>query len=93
MEKILEWLNNNIPVVTGAAFAFCISLLTVREGSFRERRGVTDSEVARLTGVNQSTITRLRQGTQKKASADLYFRICAVFRSRFPADNPGASHD
>ena len=37
MEKILEWLNNNIPVVTGAAFAFCISLLTVREGSFRER--------------------------------------------------------
>lgn len=37
MEKILEWLNSNIPVVTGAAFAFCISLLTVREGSFRER--------------------------------------------------------
>lgn len=37
MEKILEWLNNNVPVVTGAAFAFCISLLTVREGSFRER--------------------------------------------------------
>ena len=37
MEKILEWLNSNIPVVTGAVFAFCISLLTVREGSFRER--------------------------------------------------------
>lgn len=37
MEKILEWLNNNVPVVTGAAFAFCISLMTVREGSFRER--------------------------------------------------------
>lgn len=47
-------------------------------------RGLTDSEVARLTGVSQSTITRIRQGTQKKASADLYFRICAVFRSRFP---------
>jgi transcriptional regulator with XRE-family HTH domain len=56
-------------------------------------RGVTDSEVARLTGVNQSTITRLRQGTQKKASADLYFRICAVYRSRFPEDTAGASHD
>lgn len=56
-------------------------------------RGVTDSEVARLTGVNQSTITRIRQGTQKKASADLYFRICAVFRSRFPEDTAGASHD
>ena len=37
MEKILEWLNNNIPVVTGAVFAFCISLMTIREGSFRER--------------------------------------------------------
>ena len=56
-------------------------------------RGVTDSEVARLTGVNQSTITRIRQGTQKKASADLYFRICSVFRSRFPEDTAGASHD
>lgn len=56
-------------------------------------RGVTDSEVARLTGVNQSTITRLRQGTQKKASADLYFRICAVYRSRFPEDTAGASHE
>lgn len=56
-------------------------------------RGVTDSEVARLTGVNQSTITRIRQGTQKKASADLYFRICAVYRSRFPEDTAGASHD
>ena len=56
-------------------------------------RGVTDSEVARLTGVNQSTITRIRQGTQKKASADLYFRICSVFRSRFPEDIAGASHD
>lgn len=56
-------------------------------------RGVTDSEVARLTGVNQSTITRLRQGTQKKASADLYFRICAVYRSRFPEDTAGAAYD
>lgn len=57
-------------------------------------RGVTDTEVARLTGVNQSTITRLRQGTQKKASADLYFRICSVFRSRFPAPElPEAAHD
>ena len=56
-------------------------------------RGVTDSEVARLTGVNQSTITRIRQGTQKKASADLYFRISAVYRSRFPEDTAGASHD
>ena len=56
-------------------------------------RGVTDSEVARLTGVNQSTITRIRQGTQKKASADLYFRICTVYRSRFPEDTAGASHD
>ena len=56
-------------------------------------RGVTDSEVARLTWVNQSTITRIRQGTQKKASADLYFRICSVFRSRFPEDTAGASHD
>ena len=37
MEKILEWLNSNIPVVTGAVFAFCISLMTIREGSFRER--------------------------------------------------------
>ena len=37
MEKILEWLNSNIPVVTGAAFAFTISLLTLREGSFGER--------------------------------------------------------
>lgn len=56
-------------------------------------RGVTDSEVARLTGVNQSTITRIRQGTQKKASADLYLRICSVFRSRFPEDTAGAPHD
>lgn len=56
-------------------------------------RGVTDSEVARLTGVNQSTITRIRQGTQKKASADLYLRICSVFRSRFPEDTAGAFHD
>ena len=38
-------------------------------------RGVTDSEVARLTGVNQSTITRLRQGTQKKASADKGYQL------------------
>ena len=56
-------------------------------------RGVSDSEVARLTGANQSTITRIRQGTQKKASADLYFRICAVYRSRFPEDTAGASHE
>ena len=37
MEKVLVWLSDNIPVVTGAVFAFCISLLTLREGSFCER--------------------------------------------------------
>jgi lambda family phage holin len=37
MEKVLVWLSDNIPVVTGAVFAFCISLLTLREGSFGER--------------------------------------------------------
>ena len=37
MEKVLVWLSDNVPVVTGAVFAFCISLLTLREGSFGER--------------------------------------------------------
>ena len=37
MEKIITWLSDNIPVITGAVFAFTISLLTLREGSFGER--------------------------------------------------------
>ena len=37
MEKIITWISDNIPVITGAAFAFTISLLTVREGSFGGR--------------------------------------------------------
>lgn len=37
MEKIITWLSDNIPVITGAFFAFTISLLTLREGSFGER--------------------------------------------------------
>ena len=57
-------------------------------------RGITDSEIARLTWVNQSTITRIRHGTQKKASLDLYFRIRSVFVSRFPAPEvPETAHD
>jgi len=37
MEKIIAWISDNIPVITGAVFAFTISLLTLREGSFGER--------------------------------------------------------
>lgn len=37
MEKIITWLSDNIPVITGAVFAFTISILTLREGSFGER--------------------------------------------------------
>lgn len=37
MEKIIAWISDNIPVITGAFFAFTISLLTLREGSFCER--------------------------------------------------------
>lgn len=37
MEKIIAWLSDNIPVIVGAVFAFLISLLTWREGSFWDR--------------------------------------------------------
>ena len=37
MERIIAWISDNIPVITGAVFAFTISLLTLREGSFGER--------------------------------------------------------
>ena len=47
-------------------------------------RGVSDSEVARLTGVNQSTITRIRQDSIKNPASDLYFRILAAARATRP---------
>lgn len=37
IDRIISWAGENIPVLTGAAFAFTISLLTLREGSFGER--------------------------------------------------------
>lgn len=37
IDRIISWAGENIPVLTGAAFAFIISLLTLREGSFGER--------------------------------------------------------
>ena len=48
------------------------------------RAGMPDGTIARLVGVNQSTITRLRNGTTTQVKADLYFAIYDLFRQVFP---------
>lgn len=48
------------------------------------RAGMPDGTIARLVGVNQSTITRLRNGTTSAVSANLYFAIYDLFRQVFP---------
>ena len=48
------------------------------------RAGMPDSTIARVVGVNQSTITRLRNGTTCNIKADLYFSIYDLFRQVFP---------
>ena len=48
------------------------------------RAGMPDGTIARLVGVNQSTITRLRNGTTCNIKADLYFAIYDLFRQVYP---------
>ncbi len=63
----------------GDAITVALDLVGPRLRRVRERRGVTLTEVARLTGISKSTLSRLENG-QRRPSLELLLPLAQTYR-------------
>lgn len=55
-----------------------MSPIVLRLGELRKTAGLTQMELARRTGIDQPTISRLEQGRRNMLSLDTIDRLCVV---------------